>query len=278
MAGTIRAGVMGWPVAHSLSPRLHGYWLEKYRIDGRYELMEVAPDDFPAFAASLSERGYAGGNVTVPHKEAALRAVDEVEPLARRIGAVNTIVVRDDGSLYGRNTDYVGFQRNLIHGAPGWDPTKAPAVVIGAGGSSRAVCVGLVELGAPVVLLANRTHARALELADQLDGPIEVVRWEDRHARLDGAGVVVNTTTQGMGSNPALDLDLDALPKVAVVTDLVYAPLETPLLALARARGNRVVDGLGMLLHQAAPGFEEWFGVAPEVTDELRARVLEGLG
>ncbi len=267
------AGVMGWPVAHSLSPRLHGYWLEHHRIDGAYVPLAVPPEKFAVALRTLPTLGFAGANVTVPHKEAALAAVDRVEPLAERIGAVNTIVIEADGALEGRNTDAFGFVANLDEGAPGWRKTAGPAVVLGAGGAARAVVAALVDLGI-AVRLVNRTTERAQALAEAIGDNIDIVPWSRRTDALDGAGLLVNTTTLGMTGKPALDLALDPLPKTATVNDIVYAPLRTELLQAAAARGNRTVDGLGMLLHQARPGFAAWFGVEPEVTAELRAFVL----
>jgi shikimate dehydrogenase len=269
------AGVMGWPVSHSRSPRLHGYWLDAYGIDGAYLPLPVAPDRIETALRALPALGFAGVNLTVPHKEAALGVVDRVDALARRIGAVNTVVVAADGSLDGTNTDAFGFIENLRAGAPGWEPGR-PAVVLGAGGAARAVCVGLADAGVSEIRLANRTESRAARLADELSG-IRPVAWDARGDALDGAGLLVNTTTLGMTGAPPLGIALDALPGGAVVTDIVYAPLETPLLAAARARGNACVDGLGMLLHQARPGFAAWFGHEPEVTEALRAFVLEDL-
>lgn len=268
------AGVMGWPVSHSRSPRLHGFWLREHGIDGAYVPLPVRPEDFTAAVRALPKLGFAGANVTVPHKEAALAACDEVSPLARRIGAVNTLVCRPDGSLYGDNTDGFGFLENLRAGCPGWRPEAGPAVVLGAGGAARAVVAALLDAGCPQVRLTNRTRDRAAELAADLGGAIEVVAWEERSQALADAGLLVNTTTLGMTGAPPLDLALDSLPAAALVTDIVYAPLVTDLLARAQARGNAVVDGLGMLLHQGRPGFEAWFGVRPEVTPALRAAVL----
>lgn len=271
------ASIIGWPVGHSLSPRLHGFWLRRYGIDGAYVPLEIHPDNFePAFCA-LPALGFAGTNVTLPHKESALACVDEADETARRIGAANTITVRPDGSLHGGNSDAFGFRENLIAELPGWDPTAAPAVVVGAGGSARAICVALMDLGVPEIRLINRTASRADSLAGDLGGPFQVISWPDREKRLTDAGLLVNTTAMGMSGNPPLDLDLRRLPAEAVVTDIVYTPLETPLLAAARARGNAVVDGMGMLLHQGRPGFAKWFGIEPQVTEELRAFVLEGL-
>jgi shikimate dehydrogenase len=269
------AGVLGWPVGHSRSPRLHGYWLERHGIDGAYVPLAVRPEDFEAAFRALPLLGFAGANVTVPHKEAALRLADVVEPLAGRIGAVNTLVVLADGRIEGRNTDAFGFLENLSRGAPAWVVASSPAVVIGAGGAARAVCAALQDAGVPEIRLVNRTLDRAAALAAELGAPIHAVAWGERAACLDGAGLLVNTTTLGMTGQSPLELDLSALAPTAVVNDIVYAPLETDLLARARARGNPVVDGLGMLLWQAVPGFEAWFRVRPEVTNELRRFVLE---
>jgi shikimate dehydrogenase len=272
------AGVIGWPVAHSASPRLHGYWLERLGIDGAYVPLAVKPEDFGDVLRLLPRMGFAGVNITVPHKEAALAAVDEAEPLAHSIGAVNTVVVREDDSLLGRNTDAFGFLENLRSGAPDWHPAHKPAVVIGAGGAARAVCVALLDAGVPGIYLVNRTRQRAEALAEALGEQLIVVPWDDRAAALENAALLVNATTLGMRGQPALEFDLGRLALEAVVTDLVYAPLETPLLEAAAARGNCTVDGLGMLIHQARPGFEAWFGVEPEVTPELRAFLAEALG
>jgi len=271
------AGVIGWPVDHSLSPRLHGFWLERHRIDGVYVALPVRPEDLGDALRLLPRIGFRGANVTVPHKEKALEAMDEVEPLARTIGAVNTVVVQGDGTLLGRNTDAFGFIENLRQGAPHWHAPHKPALVVGAGGAARAVCVALLDAGVPEIYLVNRTAARAKELAARLGEQVIPVPWESHAAAMAEAALVVNTTTLGMKGQPETELDLSKLPRAAVVTDVVYAPLETPLLAAARARGNVTVDGLGMLIHQARPGFEAWFGVAPEATPELRAFLIEAL-
>lgn len=267
------AGVIGWPVSHSRSPRLHGYWLRDLGIDGAYLPLPVKPDDLARALRALPILGFAGVNVTLPYKEHALALVDELDALAERIGAVNTITVGDDGRLHGANSDAYGFIENLCAGAPGWS-ASAPALVIGAGGAARAICAALSDAGVPEIRLANRTAKRASALARELGGPIKVVKWADRAAALDGVGLLVNATTLGMTGMPPLGLDLSALPGEAVVTDIVYTPLETSLLAAARARANPVVDGLGMLLHQARPGFTTWFGRAPEVTLALRRFML----
>ncbi|ALJ34000.1 shikimate dehydrogenase [Azospirillum brasilense] len=275
------AGVMGWPIGHSRSPRLHGYWLERYGIDGAYVPLAVPPDRIEQAIRALPALGFRGCNVTVPHKETAYRTVDRLDATARRMGAVNTIVVGEDGALEGRNTDGFGFIENLKSGAPGWKASDGPALVIGAGGAARAVVASLLDEGAPRVWLVNRTRARADELAADIGnsdgvGAIETADWVSRETLLEGVALVVNTTTQGMAGQPPLELDLRALPGSAVVTDIVYTPLMTPLLTAAQARGNRVVDGVGMLLHQARPGFAAWFGREPEVTEGLKAAVLQG--
>jgi shikimate dehydrogenase len=269
------AGVMGWPVAHSRSPRLHGYWLRAYGIDGAYVPLPVRPENVAAALRALPVLGFAGVNVTVPHKESALSAVDRSDGTARRIGAVNTIVVAPDGTLDGRNSDAFGFAENLRAGVPGWSPKVGPAVILGAGGAARAVAVALLDDGVPEIRIVNRTAERAERLSGDIGGPLRVFGWAERASALDNAALLVNTTTLGMAGQPPLELALDRLPTAAVVNDIVYSPLETPLLASARARGNRVVDGLGMLLHQARPGFAAWFGVEPQVTPELRRFLLE---
>ncbi len=275
------AGVMGWPIGHSRSPRLHGFWLRQYGIDGAYVPLAVAPERAEQAIRALPALGFRGCNVTVPLKEIAFRTVDRLDETARRMGAVNTIVVGDDGALEGGNTDGFGFIENLRAEQPDWTAESGPAVVIGAGGAARAVVVALLDAGAPEVRLVNRTRSRAEELvadlaAVGLSGGVTVVDWVSRETALDGAALLVNTTTQGMAGQPALDLALRALPVTAVVNDIVYVPLETPLLAEARARGNPVAGGVGMLLHQARPGFKAWFGVEPQVTAELSRFVLEG--
>ena len=271
------AGVMGWPVAHSRSPRLHGHWLARYGIAGAYLPLLVAPDDLARALEGLRALNFRGANVTLPLKEKALALVDRAEPLARRIGAVNTIVVEADGSLLGSNTDAFGFTENLKAGAPGWTAAAGPAVVLGAGGAARAVIAALLDAGAPQIRLYNRSLERAQALQAAFDGPVEVAPWRQRSAGLDGAALLVNTTSLGMAGHEELEIELDALPRGAVVNDIVYAPLSTPLLQRARARGNSVVDGLGMLLHQARPGFEAWFGQAPVVDEQLRRHVAADL-
>ncbi len=267
------AGVMGWPIMHSRSPRVHGYWLEHYGLAGAYVPLAIKAEGLEAALRALPALGFSGCNLTIPHKEAALRIVDEASPLARRIGAVNCIVVREDGSLEGRNYDAFGFTASLRERAPELRFAAGPAVVIGAGGASRAILAGLMDEGVPEIRLINRSPARAQALAAEFGGPIRAMPWEERAQALEGAAILVNTTSQGMVGEAPLDLPLDALPLSALVVDIVYVPLETPLLASARARGNRTVDGLGMLLHQARPAFEAWFGIDPVVTLELREMI-----
>lgn len=268
---------MGWPVAHSLSPRLHGHWLARYGIDGAYVPFAVRPEDVAPALAALPKLGICGVNVTLPHKEAALAAVDTVDPTARRAGAVNTIVVDGAGRSTGSNTDGFGFLENLRAGAPGWTAAAGPAVVLGAGGSARAICAALLDAGAPALRLVNRTRDRAEDLAAALGGPIEVGSWGARADLLDGAALLVNATQLGMDGQPPLEISLARLPREAVVTDAVYAPLETPLLAAAAAHGCRTVDGLGMLIHQARPGFAAWFGRDPDASPEALAAARAAL-
>jgi shikimate dehydrogenase len=271
------AGIMGWPVDHSLSPRLHGYWLAANEIDGAYLPLAVPPEHFAQALRVLALLGFRGVNVTVPHKEAALNAVDVADPLARRIGAVNTVTVRDDGSLQGTNTDAYGFIEQLTATVPDWRASGGPAVIIGAGGAARAICVGLLDAGVGEIRIVNRTLARAEALALGVGEPVHVLPWLGRANAVGDAALVVNTTTLGMTGQPPLDLDTASINDDAVVCDIVYAPMQTPLLRDAAARGLRCVDGLGMLIHQARPGFEAWFGVAPEITDDLRAFLVRDL-
>ncbi len=269
------AGVMGWPVAHSRSPALHGFWLAEHKIDGAYVPMPVEPKNLRAALTALPALGFAGCNLTLPHKEAALEIVDEIDGSAERAGAANTIVVGPGGRLSARNSDIFGFLAALREGAPGWRAGDGPAVLVGAGGGARSVAAALLDDGAPEIRLVNRTTARAAALAHELGGKIAVLPWEERAAALAGAALLVHATSLGLEGRTALDLPLDRLPRDAVVNDIVYVPLETPLLAAARARGNRVVDGLGMLLHQGRPGFAAWYGVMPEVTPALRQAMLK---
>ncbi|MFO1050094.1 MAG: shikimate dehydrogenase [Geminicoccaceae bacterium] len=271
------AGVMGWPVGHSRSPRLHGHWFQRYGIDGVYVPLPVRPDDVELAFRALPRLAFRGWNVTVPHKEAAARLVDEIDPAARRMGAVNTVLVLEDGRTRGLNTDGAGFLANLRQQAPSWHAAQGPAVVLGAGGSARAVATTLLDAGVPQVTLVNRTLVRAEQLAAQLAdlGAVEAIGWEAAVEALVDAALLVNCTSLGMTGQPPLELALQTLGESAVVADLVYAPLETGLLAEARRRGNPAVEGLGMLLHQAVPGFSHWGGRVPEVDDALRSAVLQ---
>lgn len=252
---------------------LHRYWLDRYGISGAYLPMPVRPGQTADALRGLVALGFTGCNVTLPHKEEAARLVDRLDPVARRMGAINLVVVEADGSLSGFNKDGFGFIENLRDGHAAWRGDAGPAVVLGAGGGARSVVVSLIDEGAPEIRLINRTRARAEQLAREFAGPVTVLDWEDRHAALAGSALLVNTTNQGMTGQPPLDLRLDDLPAGALVCDIIYNPLETDLLAQARARENPTVNGLGMLLHQARPAFEAWFGVAPEITPELRASI-----
>lgn len=271
MTGFRAAGLIGNPVFQSRSPRLHGYWLERYGIAGAYLPMPVLAGNIEAALKGLVALGFAGCNVTIPHKEAAFRLVDRVDSLGTRMGAINLVVVEADGSLSGFNKDGYGFIENLKDGQKGWRADAGPVVVLGGGGGARSVVVSLMDEGAREIRLINRTRSRAEQLARELGGPVKVLDWEARHTALEGAALLVNTTNQGMVGQAVLDLRLEALPVSALVCDIIYNPLVTPLLAAAAARGNPVVNGLGMLIHQARPAFKAWFGVEPEVTPDLRA-------
>ena len=269
----LMAGVMGWPVMHSRSPKIHNYWFAKYQLAGTYVPLAIKAEGLRAALRALAPLGFAGCNLTIPHKEAAFEIVDRVDPLARRIGAINCVTVAPDGTLEGSNTDSFGYIQSIREACPDWRADAGSIVVIGSGGAARAILASLVDEGARDIRLLNRTDARAQALAREFGAPIKALAWEERHAAPAGAAMLVNTTSQGMTGQPALDLRLDALPKAALVSDIIYIPRETPLLAAARQRGNRTVDGLGMLLHQARPAFHSWFGVMPEVTAELRAMI-----
>jgi shikimate dehydrogenase len=270
------AGVFGWPVDHSRSPRLHGFWLKEFGIDGAYIPFSTHPSKLEQAIRALPAFRFRGGSVTLPHKERALALVDEATPLARRIGAINTLIVRDDGTILGDNNDAFGFIANLAQFQPSWRGAAGPAVVLGAGGAARAIVVALLDAGVPELRLINRTTRRAEEVAAAVGGAIRVLPWEARTDALKNAALLVNSTSLGMAGQQPLDLDLRNLPPSAVVCDIVYVPLVTELLQAAQARGNPIVDGIGMLLHQARPGFKAWFGPDPQVTPELRAFVLEG--
>jgi len=267
------AGVMGWPVMHSRSPLMHNYWLDQQGMAGRYVPLAIKPGMVGAALRALHPLGFSGCNVTIPHKQEALQIVDEVAEVAAKIGAISCVVVREDGTLFGTNNDWLGFLGNMKACVPGWRADGGPAVVLGGGGGARAICHALVEDGAPEVRLVNRNRDRAEAVAADIGGPITVVDWDDRVDALVGAALLVNTTSAGMVGQPGLEMPLAKLCANAVVSDIVYTPLETPLLATARARGNSTVNGLGMLLYQGPPAWKMWFGVEPVVTDELRLRM-----
>ena len=269
------AGVMGWPVMHSRSPRLHNSWMQRYGVSGYYAPLPVEPGRLEAALRALPALNFAGCNVTLPHKEEIVRIADHVDPAAKAIGAANCVVVRDDGSLAAFNYDVFGFMEALRAQAPSWRAAQGPAVVLGAGGAARAVVYGLIAEGAREVRVVNRTLERAQAFADEFGAAVKPLAWENRAEALAGAMLLVNTTSNGMVGQQPLDISLDALPRNALVNDIVYTPLETPLLAAARARGNVAVDGLGMLIQQARPAFRDWFGIMPDVTPEERA-MMEG--
>jgi shikimate dehydrogenase len=263
------AGLVGWPVAHSRSPVIHNHWLGRYGILGRYVLFPVPSDRLADALKGLSALKLRGCNVTTPHKQAVMPLIDDVDPLARRIGAVNTIVVQKDGSLRGFNNDGNGFVQSIRDAQPDWRPDTGPITVLGAGGAARAVVASLAAQGAREVRVVNRTFERARELAALFGPPVKAFRWDEREEALDGVALLANATDQGMVGKSALDIRLDRLPRSAIVGDLIYTPPETPFLAAARARGNLTVNGLGLLLNQARPAFNAWFGVMPEITPEL---------
>lgn len=269
----LMAGVMGWPVMHSRSPLMHNYWMAQQGLAGTYVPLAIKPGGLAAALRALHPLGFAGCNLTIPHKQEAMTIVNDVDDIAKKIGAISCVVVRNDGSLFGTNNDWLGFLGNLKEHAPDWRAAQGPIAVIGAGGGGRAVCYALLRDGATEIRLVNRTREKAVAVATELGGPIRVLPWEQRHDALAGAAMVVNVSSQGMVGQPALDLRLEKLPKSALAADIIYTPLETPFLAAARARGNRTVNGLGMLLHQGPPAWKLWFGIEPLVTTELRQRM-----
>lgn len=268
------AGVIGSPVAHSKSPALHGYWLQRYGIKGYYIPLDIGHMDLRQVLGTMPLMGFVGANVTIPHKEAVLKIADVVTDRAALIGAANTLIFRPDGRIHADNTDGAGFVANLRQNAPGWDPQSGPAAVLGAGGASRAIIAALIEVGVPEIRLSNRTRLRADNLRSDFGAKVVVYDWVQAGNMLEGCATVVNTTSLGMVGKPEFRVPLDALMPGAVVNDLVYAPLRTKFLEEAAERGCIAVDGLGMLLHQAAPGFERWFGIRPDVDAATRQAIL----
>jgi shikimate dehydrogenase len=267
------AGLLGWSVAHSRSPVIHNHWLAQYGIPGRYVLFAVPPEKLEAAVRGISVLGIRGCNVTTPHKQAIFPLLDRVDDLARRIGAVNTVVVESDGTLTGFNNDGNGFIQSLRDADPNWRPDSGPILVLGAGGASRAVVASLAAQGATEIRVTNRTLDKAREIADAVGSVVKIVPWEQREDALDGVAMLANATSLGSAGKPPLDISLDRLSKDALVGDLIYVPPETPLLAAARMRGNKTVNGLGLLLNQARPAFNAWFGVMPEITPALRQAI-----
>ena len=267
------AGLLGWPVAHSRSPVIHNHWLAQYGISGRYVLFAVPPERLEAAVRGIAVLGLRGCNVTTPHKQAIFPLLDRVDDLARRIGAVNTVVVEKDGTLSGFNNDGNGFIQSLRDADPKWTPASGPILVLGAGGAARAVVASLAAQGATEIRLANRTSAKAQDIAKVVGSVVKVVPWEERADALDGVALLANATSLGTADKPPLEIALDRLPRSALVGDLIYIPPETPLLAAARMRGNVTVNGLGLLLNQARPAFKAWFGVMPDITPALRQAI-----
>jgi shikimate dehydrogenase len=268
------AGVMGMPIYQSRSPILHNYWLGKYGIKGAYGHFPVELKNLEAAIRGLSALGLAGCNITLPHKVHAMKMMDHIDPLAQRMGAINCIVVQEDGALHGFNHDGYGYIQSVKDAKPEWRADEGPILVLGAGGAARAIVISLVDAGATEIRLVNRTPAKAQELATGLESVVKVFDWSERNDCMRDAAMLINTTSQGMYGQPPLEVQLDALPLTALVSDAVYIPLETPLLEKARLRGNTTVNGLGMLLNQARPAFKSWFGVMPEISQELKETVL----
>jgi len=272
------AAVMGWPVMHSLSPLMHNTWMEQEGLTGTYVPLAIEPGTLEPALRALHPLGFAGCNLTIPHKLDAMTIVDEVDEVARKIGAMSCVVVREDGTLFGTNNDWLGFVGNLKQFFPDFRADTGPVTVIGAGGGGRAVCYAMLDQGAREIRLVNRTPEEPALIAAEFGGPILPVAWAERHDALDGAVMVVNATSQGMKGEPALDIQLDTLPVSALAVDIIYTPLETPFLAAARMRGNPTLNGLGMLLHQGPAAWKRWFGVEPAITDALRRRMEQALG
>lgn len=269
-----RAGVIGHPISHSLSPKLHGHWLKRYGLPGEYTAIHVTEDELKSTLRSLPDRGFVGINVTLPHKVAVMKYADHVTDRATLVGAANTLTFKDDGRIFADNTDGYGFMANLQQGAPDWDPQAGPAAIFGAGGAARAIIVALADAGVPEIMLSNRTRPKAEALKADFGTRIKVVDWVQAGSMLETAATVINTTSLGMKGAQPFKVNMDALRPEAVVTDIVYNPLRTEFLEIAKAAGCQTVDGLGMLLHQGVPGFERWFGQRPDVDDATRSAVF----
>ncbi len=269
----ILAGVMGHPVAHSRSPVIHNHWISQYKLKGSYVLLPVEPENLHDALKGLKALGFAGCNVTIPHKVEAMKAMDWLHPVAKQMGAINTIVVQPDGALHGYNNDGFGYIQSIKDAKPDWRADAGPITVLGAGGAARAIVLSLINEGAKEIRLINRTKSKAEDLAHEFGSVVRVTDWSERANALSGVAMLVNTTNQGMHGQPELDLQLEELPTTALVSDAIYIPLETHLLAQAKKRGNTTVNGLGMLLNQARPAFQAWFGVLPEITPELHKAI-----
>lgn len=271
------AGVMGWPIAHSRSPIIHNHWIEQYELKGYYGLFPVEPHKLETAIRGLPALGIAGCNITIPHKVNAMKFMDWIDPVARRIGAINTVVTQHDGSLHGFNTDGFGFIASLKEAHPAWRANTGPSVILGAGGAARSIIASLIDAGAIEIRLLNRTIQNAKVLENEFAGIVKVYDWSQRDTVLNECALLVNTTSLGMHGQASLDIELKRLPTDSLVCDVIYVPLETPLLAAARERGNPTINGLGMLLHQARPAFNAWFGIMPEVTPLLRTTLINTL-
>ena len=270
----ILAGVMGWPISQSRSPILHNYWINKYKLNGRYVPLAVRPERLTDAIRGLPALGFRGCNLTMPHKQMAMTMVDSLTDTAKRIGAVNCIVVGDDGKMSGTNNDGNGYVLSVQEVVPSWKPDIGPIAILGAGGAARAIIVAMLERGAKEIRLINRTYEKAEQLAKDFGAAIKPMRWEKRAGAIADVALLTNATNQGMTGKPPLDISLDKLSKQTIVSDLIYVPPETPFLAAARGRGNVTVNGLGMLLHQARPAFQAWFGAMPEITQDLRDAIM----
>ena len=273
----VMAGVMGWPVSHSRSPLIHNHWIKTYGLHGSYGLFPVKPENLQQALKGLGALGLAGCNITIPHKVDAMQYMDWVDPHAQRVGAINTVVVQKDGALHGFNTDGFGYLQSLKEISCNWRADSGPVVVLGAGGAARAILVALIEQGATEIRLLNRPLDKAQALAQEFGPAVHALPWSNRHEALADAALLINTTSQGMQGTAALELNLDDLPTTAMVSDIIYTPLSTPLLDQARQRGHTTVNGLGMLIHQARPAFKAWFGVMPEASSTLTDLLIASL-